>query len=55
MELIFIGVLNLVIGVGIGYLVHKWEKSAKKKRGNYLLERFITDAEEKHEENKKLL
>ncbi len=57
MSLLFVGLINLVIGISIGYLIHKAERKRKKKEQGFLIEEFLLNEKtiNQSEENQKKL
>lgn len=55
MDLLLVGVINLAIGIAIGYFIDRLDKKNRRKKSGVLLEEFITQSEKRHEQNKKIL
>jgi hypothetical protein len=55
MDLLIVGVINLAVGITIGYFIHRLDKKNRRKKSEILLEEFITQSEKRHEQNNKIL
>ena len=57
MSLWFVGLINLVVGIFIGYLINKVDTKRRKKEQAFLIEEYLTNEKtiKQYEENQKKL